>query len=123
VSSPSSLRRVAAVVALAFFSACSSAPPKSCRLSPERRELVMRNITAAINELSTSTVTYSIEMALNAQGDLHAVKGGLVGVKGTCYAYLFPVSRSPSSGILDGDGALIIDPDSMRVLNHVWFKY
>ena len=111
------------VLPCAAATACAGTPQASCQLTDAQRSVALDNISAAVDALSDEESTYDVGRALTSEGHLRPVRGQIRGHNEGCWAYLYPVSLA-SSDILDGEGALILDPETWTVIGSpIWFAY
>jgi len=103
--------------------ACTGMPQASCELTDAQRSIALGSIAAAIESLSDESSSYDVKRVLTSEGHLRPVRGQIRGRNEGCWAYLYPISLN-SSDILDGEGALILDPGTWAVIGDpVWFTY
>jgi hypothetical protein len=110
-------------------------PPSSCKFGPDKVAVITTNVARAVAAIETPDVYFSFTIPPN--GELyklratgHRIEGwpfpaadDLTDVDGMCWVYLGPTPRKPGAGILDGEGAAIINPRTLAVAKVTWFRY
>jgi len=114
-----------AVVALVatFVPGCASFSEKECGISDAQRSILKPRLLEFIGRISTENTTFDESYLFTDDGNLMRPKRSWHIEGHKCWAYLFPVDKRPGYSILDGDGAALVDMETMQVSGPIWFGY
>lgn len=87
-----------------------------CLVPPDKKAETIEKVSAFIKTVSGENVTYQISPLLLEEGKLSKGTAG-------CWTYLLPQPARPGLGVLDGDGGLYVNLETMEVGPVFWFRY
>jgi hypothetical protein len=112
-----------------------STPVENCKFDAEAIGVITHNVKSAVAAFETTSLT--VDFRIGANGDLFKVRADgnrlrgwpfpaaddLSDVNGMCWVYISPRSLDPGYSILDGEGAIFINPKTLAVVRTTWFRY
>lgn len=100
-----------------FLAGCVSVSKEDyCKVPPDRLQEVIEKVEALIKENTDEHVTYEAPEMFLQEGKL------INGEKG-CYVYLMPKSLRKGWHVLDGDGGIYVNPQTLEVGPVFWYRY
>lgn len=125
------MSRLALVALSVSLTSCSSGYGTTestiCQLTSTQKQIVIENLNEVIDTESTETVTYELSPGFLESGKLMNIRLShdpepTQGIS-ECWASLMPRSRVPGISILDGDGGVYIDMQTLEPGYIFWFSY
>lgn len=98
-----------------------------CQLNDAQKAIVIERLYEVIERESSENVTYELSQKFLESGKLLDIKlrhnPELEGYAGECWASLMPKSKRPGYSVLDGDGGVYINMETLEPGAVFWFTY
>lgn len=111
------MSKITVMAIAAILGGCSfTKDPDFCQIPAEDKDGVIKKVDAFIATITDDNVTYEMSPYLLKEGRLSMNEKG-------CWTYLLPKSTKPGWGVLDGDGGVYVNLETMEVGPVFWFRY